>query len=297
MGKTRRGNWADVLTQMDDFTGRVLDALDELGLAENTIVVWSSDNGADPPTAFRPVIPIRSAGSGRGSPGRGAAAYSPRWKAPTGRQVSSAGPARCRPGRSATRLVHEVDWFTTLLLAAGAEVPGDRMIDGMDMRDFLLGEDEQSGRDAILCFQGPRLQAVKWRQWKAHLFKQDEAISTWSAYNVPHIHNLEWDPREEHEIDFPHGWVLHPMATAAGAFLKSLLAEPPIKPGTPDPYTPPNRESYAPSSTSRSARSPSTSRPLPRSMRSPQNHITASSMRVAEDGDSRFLHEGSQLRT
>jgi hypothetical protein len=71
------------------------------------------------------------------------------------------------------------------------------------------------------------------------LFQQDSFLSTWTPYNVPHIHNLEWDPREEHEVDFPHGWVLHPMAAAAGAFLKSLVAEPPIKPGTPDPYMPP----------------------------------------------------------
>ena len=56
---------------------------------------------------------------------------------------------------------------------------------------------------------------------------------------MPHLHNLEWDPREEHQVDFPHGWVAHPMAAAAGAFLNTLAAEPPIKPGTPDPYTPP----------------------------------------------------------
>jgi hypothetical protein len=56
---------------------------------------------------------------------------------------------------------------------------------------------------------------------------------------MPLVHNLEWDPREEHQVDFPHAWVLHPMAAAAGAFLKSLAMEPPIKPGTPDPYTPP----------------------------------------------------------
>jgi arylsulfatase len=53
------------------------------------------------------------------------------------------------------------------------------------------------------------------------------------------LHNLEWDPREEHEIGFPHGWVFHPMAAAVGAFLRSLAVEPPIKPGTPDPYSPP----------------------------------------------------------
>jgi len=135
--------------------------------------------------------------------------------------------------------VHEVDMFPTLLLAAGAKVPGDRMIDGMDMRDFLLGEAAESGRDTVLCIQGNRLQAVKWHQWKAHLFQQDDMLSTWSPYNMPHLHNLEWDPREEHEVGFPHAWVVHPMAAAVAAFMKTLAIEPPIKPGAPDPYTPP----------------------------------------------------------
>jgi arylsulfatase len=80
---------------------------------------------------------------------------------------------------------------------------------------------------------------VKWRQWKVHLFQQDDFYSTWVPYSIPHIHNLEWDPREEHQVDFAHFWVARPMAAAAGAFLKSLAIEPPIKPGTPDPYTPP----------------------------------------------------------
>ena len=54
------------------------------------------------------------------------------------------------------------------------------MIDGMDMRDFLLGDAEESGRDIILYLQGNRLQAAKWHQWKVHLFKQDDFYSTWS---------------------------------------------------------------------------------------------------------------------
>lgn len=54
-----------------------------------------------------------------------------------------------------------------------------------------------------------------------------------------HVHNLEWDPREEHQCSFAHAWVVHPMAAAAFAFLKTLAVEPKIKPGTPDPYRPP----------------------------------------------------------
>jgi arylsulfatase len=142
-------------------------------------------------------------------------------------------------GKVSNELVHEVDLFTTLVLAGGGRVPQDRQIDGMDMRGFLLGDDTESGRDVVLCMNGNRLQAVKWHQWKVHLFQQDDFYSIWTPYSIPHLHNLDWDPREEHQIDFAHIWVVHPMAAAAGAFLKSLAIEPPIKPGTPDPYTPP----------------------------------------------------------
>jgi len=148
-------------------------------------------------------------------------------------------PGKISPGQVSNEMVHSVDLFTTLVLAGGGKVPNDRIIDGMDMTGFLLGDAEESGRETVLCMNGNRVQAIKWRQWKLHLFKQDEMYSTWSPLSSPHLHNLEWDPREEHQVDFAHLWVIHPMAAAAGAFLKSLAAEPPIESGTPDPYTPP----------------------------------------------------------
>ncbi len=80
---------------------------------------------------------------------------------------------------------------------------------------------------------------MKWRQWKAHLFRQDPASSAWCPCDMPQLYNLEWDLREEHQAGFPHGWAVRPMAAAIAAFLNTLAAEPPIKPGTPDPYVPP----------------------------------------------------------
>jgi arylsulfatase len=238
-GKTKRGNFADLLVQMDAFTGKILDTLDELGLADDTIVVWASDNGGDPTFRMPAGDPDPFGGQWTG--------FSGPWRGGlfTSLEGSNRAPCLIRwpghvpAGKVSNELVHQVDMFATLLPAAGAKVPADRHIDGMDMRDFLLGDAETSGRDTILCFQGNRLQAVKWRQWKMHLFQQDENLSTWSPYNMPHLHNLEWDPREEHEVDFPHAWVAHPIAAAAGAFMKTLALEPPIKPGTPDPYEPP----------------------------------------------------------
>ena len=101
-GKTKRGNWADILTQMDDFTGVVLDKLDELGLADDTIVVWASDNGADTTYHFPAIDPDPVGGQWHGFSGRGGAACSPRWRGRTGRRASCAGRGRCPPGRSAT---------------------------------------------------------------------------------------------------------------------------------------------------------------------------------------------------
>jgi len=211
-GKTKRGNWADLLTQMDAFTGMLMDKLDELGLANDTIVVWTADNSSEVTYRAPAMDPDPLGGQWKGFCGPWRGGYV------TSLEGSNRAPCIIRwPGK----------------------VPADRQIDGMDMSDFLLGNAEESGRDRVVCLQGNRLQAVKWRQWKAHLFQQDDAYSTWSPYNVPHIHNLEWDPREEHEVGFPHAWVLHPMAAAVAAFLKSLALEPPIKTGTPDPYLSP----------------------------------------------------------
>ncbi|WP_346355384.1 arylsulfatase [Azotosporobacter soli] len=238
-GRTKRGAMADLLVQMDDFTGRILDTLDELGLEEDTIVVWTSDNGPD--TTYRmPAMdpdPLGSQWNGFSGPWRGG--YLTSLEGSNRAPCLIRWPNKIPAGKVSNELVHAVDTFTTLLCAAGAKVPDDRQIDGMDMRPFLLGEAEESGRDTVLCFQNERLQAIKWRQWKAHFFKQDEFLSTWTPYNVPNLYNLEWDPREEHTVDFPHGWVLHPMLAASTAFFKTLALEPPIKPGTPDPYVPP----------------------------------------------------------
>jgi len=238
-GKTKRGNMADLLTQMDAFTGMILDKLDELGLAEDTIVVWASDNGAESNYRMPAMDPDPLGGQWSGFSGPWRGGYFTSLEGSNRAPCIIRWPGKVPAGKVSNELVHEVDTFTTLLLAAGAQVPADRQIDGMDMRDFLLGAAAESGRDTVLCLQGNRLQAIKWRQWKANLFQQDEFMSTWTPYNMPHVHNLEWDPREEHPVDFPHGWVVHPMAAAAGAFLKTLVMEPPIKPGTPDPYLPP----------------------------------------------------------
>lgn len=243
-GSTKRGNFADLLVQMDAFTGQILDKLDELGVADDTIVVWGSDNGADPNYRFPAIDPDPAGGQWSGFSGPWRGGYFTSLEGSNRAPCIIRWPGNVPEGKVSNELVHLVDLFTTLVLAGDGEVPTDRKIDGMDMRDFLLGDAEESGRDTVLCIQGNRLQATKWHQWKVHLFQQDAMLSTWTPFNMPMLYNLEWDPREEHQVDFPHAWVMHPVAAAANAFMMSLAQEPPIKPGTPDPYTPPQPGDY-----------------------------------------------------
>ena len=180
-GATKRGNFADLLTQMDAFTGASSTTLDELGLADDTIVVWASDNGADPNYRMPAIDPDPAGGAWQGCSGPWRGGYftslegsnrAPcivRWpgKVPAGQGQQRAGP----PGRH----VHHPG-----ARRGGAGPRPTGRSTAWTWRDFLLGDAEESGRNTVLCIQGNRLQAVKWHQWKAHLFQQDGFMSTWS---------------------------------------------------------------------------------------------------------------------
>ncbi len=151
---------------MDTFTGQILDKLDELGVANDTIVVWTSDNGADPNYRFPAMDPDPAGGQWNGFSGPWRGGYFTSLEGSNRAPCIIRWPGEVPEGKVSNELVHLVDLFTTLVLAGDGEVPTDRKIDGMDMRDFLLGDAEESGRDTVLCIQGNRLQAAKWHQWK-----------------------------------------------------------------------------------------------------------------------------------
>ena len=125
-GKTKRGNWADILTQMDDFTGVILDKLDELGIAEDTIVVWASDNGADTTYRFPATDPDPAGGQWHGFSGPWRGGLFTALEGSNRTPCIVRWPGKVPAGRVSNEIVHEVDFFTTLLKAGGGTVPDDR---------------------------------------------------------------------------------------------------------------------------------------------------------------------------
>lgn len=229
-GKTGHGDFADCLAEMDAHVGEILDAVDALKIRDNTIFVFTSDNGPDP-----------TAGSqGWSGPWRGyyfthmegslRAPFIIRW------------PGRVPAGRARNEIVHEVDTFTTFAKLAGVAVPTDRAVDGVDQTDFLLGKADRSAREGFPVFVADRLEAVKWRDYKMAFYEAER--DWWSPpikLGVPKIFDLIKDPTEEYGATITaDAWVGGPMMKIVGDFEASLKKFPPVAPGTPDPYAPPS---------------------------------------------------------
>lgn len=228
-GHTGHGDFPDALAEMDANVGAILDAIDDLKVRDNTIVVFTSDNG---PEAIWPW-------QGSSGPWRGY--YFTHMEGSLRVPFIIRWPDRVPAARTSNEIVHEVDTFTTFARLAGAKVPEDRAIDGVDQSDFLLGKSERSSRDGFPIYVADRLEGVKWQNWKVVFY--DEQRDWWSPptkLGQPKAFDLITDPKEEYpETGLRNTWAAGPAIGVMVEFEKSLATYPPIKVGTADPYTPP----------------------------------------------------------
>jgi len=233
-GKTGHGDYADSKAEMDHHVGEILDALDRLSLSQNTIVIFSSDNGPEPPTELGGTSAVMNGGSS--GPWRG-----PMFTALEGSLRSPfiiRWPGHVPTGKVSDEMVHCVDIFPTLARIAGAAVPQDRAIDGVDQTEFFLGKQEKSNREGFPVYVGNMLMAVKWRNWKVHFYLLDDPTGAPVKFLVPRVYDLDIDPKEQRNVSIPNSWVLHPAVKIIAAFEATTRKYPLIPMGTPDPYDP-----------------------------------------------------------
>ena len=238
VGRSGNGLWADLLMQIDSYSGELLDALDDLGVADNTIFIFTADNGPEALGFESTNLTVETAVHGSAGPWRGTlftgfegalrVPFAVRW------------PGRIQDGRSSDEIVHAMDLFPTLASIAAGVVPDDRPIDGIDITPFLLGEREKSGRDGFVVYMGADVFGVKWRNWKLHFNEQDDWSAIMRTYTMPRAYNLLTDPQERDNVLFPNTWVPKAALGQLEEHVVSLRTYPPIPTGTPDPYVPPN---------------------------------------------------------
>jgi len=165
-GKSAGGLYGDVVEEFDYETGRLLDTLDELGLRENTLVIYTTDNGPWNQPAFtrhkkgHPEGSIFWGDAGPLRNGKGSC-YEGGYRVP----CIVRWPGKVPAGKVSDAVFATVDFLPTFADLAGFQVPDDRVIDGVDQTDLLLGKTDR-GRETFL-YGNNGIRAGRWKYLKA----------------------------------------------------------------------------------------------------------------------------------
>ena len=222
-GRSSIGPYGDAIMELDYRTGEVLDAVAAAGIEDNTIVIWISDNAATPlsgPPAYR---------GGNNGPFRGELGDALEGSIRVPGMIKW--PGRI-PARESTEMVSIHDFVPTLAAIIGAELPGDRAIDGVDQSAFFFGKQDDSNREHLITFIENEIAAVRWHQFRIYpkefvLSGGNPARPGLGAHraemtSMPAIYNIEYDPREEDNLIASKAWVFRPYMQVIGEYLKSL---------------------------------------------------------------------------
>ena len=198
---------------------QLLDTLQQEGIAENTLVVWWSDNG--PMYAFWPTSGYSWLKGGKGGVTEG------------GVRVPAMAwwPGMIAPDQDPVDMIHLTDLYTTAARLAGATggIPSDRVVDGVDQTALLLLGEGHSRRNYMFYYSGPKLAAVRWMDIKA-------LIEGPGHGGLPGITmcNIVRDPGEKYCSMYPYLWTVSPFQTLVKSHLAMLEKFPNRKPGLPE---------------------------------------------------------------
>ncbi len=231
-GTTGAGDLGDAMADLDHNVGLVVDALERLGIADNTLVFWCTDNGSEMRRPWR------------GSSGPWNGFYNTVMEGGIRVPCIVRWPGHIPAGQVSNEIVHQVDFFPTIAAAVGADiVPHDRAIDGVDQLPFLEGKQAHSNRESVLFFTANDQEvphAVKWHDWKFHYVYQPEPRRTEEP--AMRLFNLRSDPKEESDVKDANPWAISVMDSLVAAFWATTERYPNVPQAAPDPYVPPGRE-------------------------------------------------------
>jgi len=203
-GKSRIGNYGDKMMEGDYHVGQVLDAIKEMDIDDNTIVVFASDNG---PSGWilRELGNLASPDMGSPGPFRGELGEATEGSLRTFCFIRW--PGHIAPNTTSYAMFSEMDFLPTFAAILGAKLPTDRPIDGVDQTAVLFGKSEKGNRESLLTFIGPDLVAARWKQWRfyfkdMHLTGTGQQMLGGMYVNsgdmyFPRVYNIEMDPHED----------------------------------------------------------------------------------------------------
>jgi len=189
-GKSREGLYGDVVEELDWSVGEVLGSLKQNGLEENTLVMFSSDNG--------PWY--------QGSPGKLRGRKNSTFEGGIREPFIARWPGRIQGGQVSNALASMMDIFPTVAKLCGGALPR-KPLDGIDIWPLLTGTKQSIARDPLLYFNLWNLQCARWNNWKLHVARYNTAAYTpappGGVHNFtlprPELYDLNTDPDESYD--------------------------------------------------------------------------------------------------
>ena len=196
-GKSPAGIYGDVVEELDWSVGQILELLRREGIADDTLVIFTSDNG--------PWLIFNQHGGSAGPfrDGKGST-----WEG--GMRVPGIfwWPGRIPAGRTEHQVACTMDVFTTCVRLAGGKVPGDRTIDGVDIAPILMGKGTVD-RGPFFYYRGQTLYALRLGMWKIHLVTRTAyGPDDTKRHDPPLLFHLGTDPGERFDVAAKHPDVL-----------------------------------------------------------------------------------------
>jgi uncharacterized sulfatase len=182
-GKSRAGLYGDAVQEIDWSSGEILKTLDEFGIDENTLVIFTSDNGP----------------WWQGSPGENRGRKSNMMEGGFKVPFVARWLGKLAPGGVSEALSVNFDIFTTSLSVAGVPLPNDRIIDGRNMLPVLQGK-ATSLHDTFYYYDGPNLIAVQNDGWKYQRRNMSDNGGYPTFFHGPFLFDLKRDPKESYSL-------------------------------------------------------------------------------------------------
>lgn len=189
-GRSLRGLFGDVVEAIDASTGRILDALNELGVAENTLVFFSSDNG--------PWLTQKLNGGSAGClrDGKGST-----WEGGMREPGIAWWPGHVPAAKVSHAMSSTLDLLPTFCHLADVAPPSDRPLDGYDLSKVFLEGDAVGPRDTMFYYRDAELFAVRRGPWKLHLRTQAGYSQPQpDTHEPPLLFHLDHDPGESFDV-------------------------------------------------------------------------------------------------
>jgi arylsulfatase A-like enzyme len=213
-GTSPRGLFGDVIEEIDDGVGRILQTLRDLKIDDNTIVWFTSDNG--------PWLIFKDHGGSAGllREGKGST-----WEGGMREPTIAWWPGTIPAATVATELGSTMDIYTTSIKLAGGNIPTDRIVDGLDLTALLTGKGP-SPRKTMFYYRGTRLMAVRKGAWKVHFTTQPGYGGKSVTHETPLVFNLNVDPSEKYDIAKDHPEVITTINEEVARHREKLVAAP-----------------------------------------------------------------------